>query len=200
MLFKSTTFVSYLNTVFVIMLFFAIDIQAAETGHRVYEIISKKEPYNAKCNHWTNSFINFGELIELEDGSKWSVAKTDIYKISFWQIHDHVIITPNRNWFSFHKYCLANQTRESIVEASFNHGPIPFGPHTHWVVALDKYGGHVFLEDGSSWKVSHEDWQFFDKWLINDFVILGYNDSWFSPYAYILINVNQEHHVLVNPF
>jgi hypothetical protein len=157
---------------------------------------------NAKCYHWAHDIVNFGDLIELEDGSKWSVAKTDVYKASSWQLYDQIVITPAAAWFWFSspKYRLTNQITGTCVEADLYLGPRPFGPYTHWVVALDKYAGHVFLEDGSSWTVAHEDWTLFDKWLINDFIIIGRNDSWFSSYEYILINVNAEHHITVNPF
>lgn len=155
---------------------------------------------NTKHYHWANSIINFGDLVELEDGSKWSVARTEVYKVSSWRTLDTIFISPNRNWFSSYKYCISNPAAGSSVETDLYHGPVPFGPYTHWVVALDKYAGHVFLEDGSSWSVSYDDWKLFDKWLINDFVIIGCNDSWFSSYEYILINVNAEHHISVNPF
>lgn len=171
---------------------------AAMQSERVLPIAY--QAYKPKYYHWTNSIINFGDSIELEDGSQWSIAPTHAYKATGWRIYDPIIITPNHSWFSSYTYCITNQATGSYVEANFYLSPIPFGPYTHWVVALDKYAGHVFLEDGSSWKVSHDDWRLFEQWLINDFIIIGYNDVWFSSYDHILINVNAEHHIRVTHF
>lgn len=158
------------------------------------------QAHKPKYCHWAHSIIDFGELIELEDGSQWSIAPTHAYKALTWRIYDPIVITPNRSWFSSYTYCITNQATGSYIQANLQLRPIPFGPYTHWVVALDKYTGHVFLEDGSSWKVSQDDWPLFEQWLINNFIIIGYNDEWFSSYDHILINVNAEHHVRVCPF
>lgn len=163
-------------------------------------ILLSHEAPKSKYYHWVNEIIDFGNFIELEDGSRWTVAPTSVYKAVHWGAYDHMVITPNHHWLPSCAYCITNPATGSYVEADLYLHPIPFGPYTHWVVALDKYAGHVFLEDGSSWKVSYDDRSLFEKWEINNFIIIGENNSWFSSYEHILINVNAKHHIRVNLF
>jgi hypothetical protein len=53
----------------------------------------------------------------------------------------------------------------------------------------------VSLEDNSSWKVADDDGFILEEWEANDTIIIGSNDSWFSAYDTILINVNMNNYV-----
>ena len=156
--------------------------------------------HQPKYYHKLNAVTNYGDCIEFEDGSNWKIASHDASKILSWRRDDPLVVTPNHSWFSPFNYCITNQATGAFVKANLFLAPISFGPFTHWVVAFDKYSGHLFLEDGSSWKIRPSDWYLFDDWKINDFIILGYNDSWLSSHEYILINVNMNHHIQANPF
>lgn len=153
-----------------------------------------------KFYHWINAIINYGDCIEFEDGSNWKISPSDAYKVISWRKDDPVIVTPNHTWFSHYNYSITNQTNGASVEANLFLAPISFGPYTHWIVALDKFSDHLFLEDGSSWKIAFEDRQFFDEYAINDFIIIGHNDTWFTSHNYILINVNMNNHIRAYSF
>ena len=73
--------------------------------------------------------------------------------------------------------------------------PIAFGPYTHWIIGMDFRSGHVYLENGTTWTISSNDLFIFNEWAINDTIILGSNDSWFSNYDSLLINVNMNNFV-----
>lgn len=133
----------------------------------------------------------FGDSIELEDGSIWSVRGSDAYKTLNWLPSDLIVITPNHSWFSVYNFRLTNQNTGVSVESNLNLGPIYNGPFTHWIVSIDYYHDVVYLEDGSVWNMSYYDGSIVRKWVVNDTVIIGINDSWLSATRpNILINVN----------
>lgn len=156
-----------------------------------------------KFYHTINAIINYGDSVELIDGSNWKVSPADVYVAHSWGSGEAIVVTPNHSWFSHYGYRLTNQTgihRGESVQVNLFLGPLSFGPHTHWIVALDKFSGHVFLEDGSSWKIAFEDRHLFDEYAINDFVIIGHNDAWFTAHDHILINVNMNNHIRAYSF
>ncbi|MEM1283559.1 MAG: hypothetical protein AAGG81_08405 [Chlamydiota bacterium] len=131
-----------------------------------------------------------GDMVTLEDGSVWKVRAKDKCKTFNWLAGDSIIILPNHSWFSTYYYVLHNQNTGEDVQVNLVLGPIYNGIYTHWVVAIDYYNQEVCLEDGSIWKISGSDYSTMKKWLVNDTIIIGINDSWFSSKPNILINVN----------
>jgi hypothetical protein len=131
-----------------------------------------------------------GDTVELEDGSVWSVYSGHRYKTLDWLSSDTILITQNNAWFSSYKYRLVNQNTGASVEVDLTLAPIYNGPYTHWIVAIDYLGRYVWLEDGSRWHISSEDAYAMSKWLINDTVIIGINDAFWSKFTpNVLINV-----------
>jgi len=131
-----------------------------------------------------------GDKVTLEDGSVWQVKNGDKSKTIDWLPCDDVYILPNHSWFSSYYYRLYNRNTNTSVEVNLLLGPIPNGHNTHWVIAIDYFNQELFLEDGSVWRVGSSDKSVMKKWLINDTVMIGINDSWFSSKPNILINVN----------
>lgn len=133
----------------------------------------------------------FGDSVEFEDGSIWSVHPSDSYKTLNWLPNDLIVVTPNHSWFSSYIFRLTNQNTGVSVEANLTLGPIYDAPYTHWIVAIDYYYDVVYLEDGTVWNMSYFDDNIVRKWVVNDTVIIGINDSWMSSTRpNILINVN----------
>lgn len=133
----------------------------------------------------------FGDTIEFEDGSIWMVYSGDAYKLMNWLPNDPIVITSNHSWFSSYNFRLTNQNTGASVEANLTLGPIYNGLYTHWIVAIDYYYDIVYLEDGTVWNMSYLDDSIVRKWVVNDTVIIGINDSWLSSSKpNILINVN----------
>ncbi len=156
------------------------------------ELVAKKMYYTSHdaVFHRPLAVSCAGDYVTLEDGSIWSVRIKDRYKTLDWLTNDTIMILPNHSWFSTYHYVLLNQTTGKSVKVNMYLGPIYNGIFTHWIIAVDYYNNDVWLEDGSVWKISDSDHSIVNKWLINDTVVIGINDSWFSSKPNILINVN----------
>ncbi len=138
--------------------------------------------------------------IELEDGSWWKISSSDSWILSGWQVGDFVTITPNTGWFSSARFLIQNKSRGTHVKAEIEVGPETYGPYSWLVQSLDVFSGIVCLAQQSIngvtqtyWKVDFSDNYLLREWAVNDTVIVGVNDNWFSSYDNILINVNMNH-------
>lgn len=137
----------------------------------------------------------YGDSVELEDGSVWTVYHGDMYKVQNWIATDVLVITPNHTWFSAYNYKITNQSTGEAVVANMYLGPIYNSIYTHWILAIDYYYNNVYLEDGSVWSMSSFDSGTVSRWMVNDTVIIGVNDGWLSSSRpNILINVNMLNH------
>lgn len=133
----------------------------------------------------------FGDSIELEDGSIWSIRSIDTYIVRGWLPTDVIVITPNHSWFSSYNYKITNQNTGEYVSGDMFLGPVYTSPYTRWIAAIDYYNDIIYLDDGSIWEMSLFDSGIIDEWLIDDPVIIGVNDGWLSSTRpNILINVN----------
>lgn len=143
----------------------------------------------------------FGDSVELEDGSIWTVTSDDAYKTLNWLVSDLVVITPNHNWLSSYMFRITNQNTGVSIRCNLTLGPIYNGLYTHWVVAINYLTSEVCLEDGSIWKISGFDSSVFNKWLLNDTIIIGVNDGFLSgSKPNILINVNTLSYARANTY
>lgn len=141
----------------------------------------------------------FGDQVELEDGSIWTVAGGDTYKTLNWYTSDLIVITPNHEWFSSYMFRMHNQNTNISVKCNLLLGPIYNGLFTHWIIAINYYTQEIWLEDGSIWQVTGLDSSTFSKWLANDTMIIGVNDGFLSSSKpNILINVNTLTYVRAN--
>jgi hypothetical protein len=146
-------------------------------------------------SHWLTSIADNSRTIELEDGSHWEVAPSDYWTLNNWGLNDALVITPNYNFFSSYDYYITNKRTNSFVSANMYVGPLAFGPFSHWIVDVDYFGGHVYLENQMVWCVNPQDSYLLKDWAVNDHIIFGLYNSWFSPFDHILINVNMDNHI-----
>jgi hypothetical protein len=147
-------------------------------------------------SHWLASIADNNHTIELEDGSHWEVSLSDSYILRNWRREDSLVITPNYNFLSSYDYYITNKNNyNSFVKANLYVGPLAFGPFSHWIVEIDYFGGHIYLENQMVWCVNPQDSYLLKEWAVNDHVIFGLYESWFSPFDHILINVNMDNHV-----
>lgn len=150
--------------------------------------------------HWLTSIADSSRSFELEDGSHWEVSPSDTYILRNWRREDSLIITPNSSWLSQYDYYVTNKSNNTYVKANLFVGPMAYGPYSHWIVDIDYFGGHVYLENQMVWCVSPQDNYLLKDWAVNDHIIFGLYDSWFSPFDHILINVNMDNHVHVKQY
>ncbi|MBS4168826.1 hypothetical protein [Parachlamydia sp. AcF125] len=171
--------------------------QVDEEGN---ELLAKFFPFTTKnlATHHPGVYQNplsvspLGDTVGLSDGSMWVIQKSDRHKTSNWLTSDQVIIKPNHNWFSVYQYKLVNLNTKKSVAANLAVGPRYNGVNAHWIVAIDYSNRQVCLEDGTVWKMKKSDRVAINKWIVNDTVIIGVNDGYFSSKKNpnILINVN----------
>ncbi len=163
-----------------------------------FSLASYAYPINS---HFLVSIADTYRSIEMEDGSHWEVSPFDSHMLGNWRrelslgIAVPLVITPNYCWLSSYDYYITNQSNNSFVKANLYVGPVAFGPLSHWIVNIDPFGGHVYLENQMVWCINPQDSSVLKNWAVNDHVIFGVYGSWFSSYDHILINVNMDNHV-----
>jgi hypothetical protein len=155
--------------------------------------------YPINC-HWLVSIADNQRSVEFEDGSHWEIASSDAYILRSWRREDALVVTPNYSWFNSYDYYITNKNNNTYVKANLYIGPVAFGAYSHWIVDIDYLGGHVFLENKMIWCVDPQDSYVIKDWAVNDHIIFGVYDSWFSPYDHILINVNMDDHARVKQY
>jgi hypothetical protein len=123
--------------------------------------------------------LPYGDPVQLEDGSIWTLYSGDGYKTLNWLTTDNILILPNRNpiWNSLYPYCLFNQQTGVGVQAKYSAAPWMNSGYTRWIYSIDYYSCQLVLNDGSIWDIP-----FMDSWILNsylpgDYVIMGFNDS-----------------------
>lgn len=150
--------------------------------------------------HCLLSVSAFGDMLDIEDGSRWKISPYDAAKVANWGAQDPIIITQNHRWFSQYSYRIINQATGGILEANLFLGPFKDGPYTRYITSMDMLRGEIVLNDLTRWQVSVLDANEFREWLLYDAVIIGYNSGWDSDCQGLLINVNKNQHIRAAQF
>lgn len=150
--------------------------------------------------HWLVSISDTGRSLEIEDGSHWEISPADMYVLRKWRREDNIVISANYSWLSSYDYYITNKSTNTYVHGNLIVGPLTHGPYSHWIVDIDHFGGHVFLENQMIWCVNPQDREYLKEWAVNDHIIFGRNDGWFTPYDHILINVAMDNCVRVKQY
>jgi hypothetical protein len=159
-------------------------------------------PYRALTLHQIQGFPQ-PNIIQLEDGSEWSVPLEEMSYLSFWLAGDLISIYPNMYFFRKSPYLFYHEQRRQFLSVTLFTGPLINGPATHYLIGIDRSTSQVYLMNGqgtrSAWLIDPQDTHFLQDWEINDPIILGNNhQSWFpclNVYKNILIHVPCNHHV-----
>jgi hypothetical protein len=151
--------------------------------------------YIPDYTHWLSGVGLNGYTLDMEDGTRWDIHPSDTFRLNSWRLNDPIVISPNYSWCSSGDFYITNQNTNTAVRADLVVSPIAFGPYSHWIVSIDYTNGHVYLENGTTWCMSEGDFFVYRNWAVNDHIIMGYNDSFFSPYDRILINFNMDSYV-----
>lgn len=146
----------------------------------------------------------YKDQIQLSDGSIWSVALGDRWKLADWLISDVIVIIPNHSFFTFYDYLLVNQRTGDRIEVNLSEIEVlaydaSYRGQRHWIISIDYFSNLVTLEDGSVWGISFDDDSILQRWLIGDILIVGINDDWNSgSHPNVLINFNSLKHAHAN--
>jgi hypothetical protein len=134
-----------------------------------------------------------GDVIQLEDSSRWSLKPSDRYKICAWQPSDQLMITPNYVWFSTYLYRLTNLNTNEVVEVKL--AARPDSKDYLWIKSFDIETQQITLSDASTW-VLIEPSSLQEDWVIDDPILVGHNKGFFSAtFPHILINLETITHV-----
>ncbi len=152
-----------------------------------------------------------GPIIELEDGSRVTVASSDMYKLWKWFPSDIIRLEPTFKDVG-PRFLLINERiiaevnslwtpSEAVLGVDFVRGPLHAGSFTHHITGLDvNMPGRkaVYLDNCSLWEIDERDHSIVMSWKIGHTVILGTNPvfwgSW-RPSNTILIDVESNTYV-----
>jgi hypothetical protein len=146
--------------------------------------------------HWIQAINLTENIIVTEDGSHWKTPNSLISY--FWRVQDYVTIQPNsHSKYAYRQYMyqLKNKYSGLLARAELIVGPELSNPHTLWIIGFHPSSQKVHLSNHTSWIVSQADAAIFRDWQANDTIIIGTNNSWFSSYDAILINVEMNNFV-----
>ncbi len=161
--------------------------------------------------HTLKSTSSKGSSVEIENGAIFTVYDYDTKTAGAWKEGTPLQVTPNGAWFSNSNYefsilnCITNES----VQAKLSLGPekqytiqriISINKATGELIIastiIDPKTGYTYATDsGIRFMVSTSsaNWNNFITWEVNDAIIVGTNNSWFTwGYNYMLINVTAD--------
>lgn len=168
------------------------------------------------AEHSIKSFKVEDRIIELDDGSEWTVDPSDIANLGkTWKIGHTIYISP-RKGDRAKPYQLENQSINRTLKVTPFSGPDIRGPNTNWIVGIDKELGQLYLISGSnnrtSWMIDPAFLPVFKEWKadaneLQEVIILSFNKSWaqrnfprlFPSYDYVLLNVRKNSSIPAKP-
>lgn len=145
--------------------------------------------------HWIAGIDSDRNILELEDGSEWSVSEEDFKDVASWEEQEMVEISPNC-FSSFYEFYITNKATGSYIQANLVNGPLLKSPYSVTITGIN-YRRSFFLSNRTSWEIAASDIYLTRNWYIDDLVIIGVNNEWFSSYTHILINVHSNTFVRV---
>lgn len=129
-----------------------------------------------------------GDVVQLNDASKWSVRSNDRNKVMYWVGNDDIWIKPNAKCFSFYKYVLYDRNTGETADVNLISPPLPMTEVTYRVVNIDYNSRLVQLSDNTVWQIDAYDRQF-PYWEVGHRIVIGVNNEWRTAiYPQILIN------------
>ncbi len=144
--------------------------------------------YHVAANIFPNE-----RMVQLEDESRWKISESDMRDLMFsWREGDFLVVKRNRRWFSDYSYSMENQASRTSVQANLISGPLHNSPYTHHITGMDQNtpGRKIFHLDGkTSWSIASDDFGIADAWQVGDTIIFLSNDSWFTAYDMLMLDV-----------
>ena len=146
-------------------------------------------------SHFATDIDHRSCMLLLEDGSEWKVSNFDSNELFVWKTQSLEIpvkITPNyfSNYFT---YYITNQNTGSYVRANLVTSPLRNNPYAITITGIDNNSyerGSVYLSNGTFWHVHFSDLELIRNWYLDDLIIIGKNNNWFSYNTHILINIH----------
>lgn len=131
-----------------------------------------------------------GDIVQLNDGSRWSVHPYQRKAVLYWVQSDLIFIKPKSSCFSMYSYVLQNRTTQEAIEVNLIGSPVPTGAYTRWIINIDPYKKLIQLNDDTIWQIDPNDYAF-NKWQIGHRLLIGVNNYWrIAKYPHVLINTS----------
>ncbi len=134
-------------------------------------------------------------LIELEDGSRWQTSERDAQTLLSWQYGDSLQLSLNGYGDGDYTFYISNLSTRSGIPVNLVEGPLMGGLQTHTIQAIDRAAGKLYLSNGTYWTVADTDRMALSQWEVNDPILFGIYNGWYSSYSTLLINVNLNTHL-----
>ncbi|MCE2983330.1 MAG: hypothetical protein LW832_07165 [Parachlamydia sp.] len=132
-----------------------------------------------------------GDMIQLRDGSKWSVHPYQRETVRWWVQDDALFIKPKSSCFSSYHYVLQNRSTNEAVEVNLIEAPVPTGIYTRWIINIEPYKKQIELNDKTIWQINSDDAYLFSQFSIGQRVMIGVNNHW---------RIAKHPHVILNPY
>jgi hypothetical protein len=160
-----------------------------------YDSIPYKYVARVTCHKaFTNLYLNDGTVFRINDcNSSAQVCK--------WYINDPVIIYPNHSLFHSEDYYLYNENSKGCAYGNISCSPNANDLNYFQIVEISYSNNVITLVNGTQtrfyFEVSPEHIYKVSSWLVQDCLILGWDqDTWgYNTFPYILINTNKNEYV-----
>ncbi len=141
--------------------------------------------------HHMNSMTPNLDKFETLDGSVWSTFPGDRYKLDGWLPFHDLVFVQHQDEFASYKFKVINTNLNNVkVQVNLILGPKYSGNYTYWITGLDIKNRKIVLCDNSVWDMSRFDRTVYEKWKLNQTIIIGVNDGTLTSFnPNILINV-----------
>jgi hypothetical protein len=141
------------------------------------------------------AFLLEESSIELMDGSEWQIADADLSIAKAWNKGDQLTLHIDSAWFSTYRYFIYNKDCQSKIRANLRSGPFVFGPLSNWIVHMDRFNSHLYLQDGTAWCIQAPDAELLADWDINDHIMVGQEEKIRPQWSHVLINIDTNQRV-----
>ncbi len=154
-----------------------------------------------RSNHHLVALSEFGDQIILEDDSYWLVRPEHLDTLQYWSRGDRLAITQaSRNWFrgkDEFQLAIFNLETGTFVEVKCSLLPDINNIYTMRIIDFRLVDGEIclVLNDGTYWPLKEKHRYIWERWYVNEFIVIGTNDTW-NPWwndTNVLINVSCAH-------
>ncbi len=162
--------------------------QELKDGARFFSWNQPATLYSTLSAHTIHDVSTKGTTLEIENGAVFAIRDCSAATAAKWRKSSAIQIKPNHTWFSSYEYTIHNPETNSYVEAKLSLGPFSQSPLNRRISQINLATGTVLLDNNTMWQIA--DRAALQKWQVNDPIILGDNDAWFTwGYNFIMLNV-----------
>ena len=147
------------------------------------------------ANHTYMGVSFFGDEMELEDGSEWTMRSDQRWIALDWIPGDAILITQSSWWsqaqYGFY-YSAYNLRTAQSIDVAASTGPAFGSYYKRSIVSINSYYGEgsLMLDDGSLWVLNESTRYVWERWYVGDSILIGSNSDTFGSWSFpnLLIN------------